>query len=169
MRAYAGFLLTLPMLSACAATPSYRHEVANSPVFSPIAFFGGDTVGEGSLKIDLLHVRPVHVVGHGQIAADGTLTLVQHVREGEKPERLRTWHIRPIGGDRYTGTLSDAVGPVHVESHGNALHIAYAAKGGLRIEQWLFLKPGGQVATNHLVVRKLGIRIAALNETISRR
>ncbi|WP_375394326.1 DUF3833 family protein [uncultured Sphingomonas sp.] len=168
MRAYAGLLLTLLTLSACAATPSYRHEVARGPFFSPIAFFGGDTVGEGSLKIDLMHARPVHVVGHGQIEADGTLTLVQHVREGAKPERVRTWHIRPIGGDRYTGTLSDATGPVSMEARGDIVRIHYSAKGGFAVAQSLFLQPGGRVAINHLVVRKVGVRIAALRETITR-
>ncbi len=159
----------LLLLSACVATPSHRHEAAPDPQFSPIAFFEGDTVGDGRLKIDLLPTRAVHVVGHGERAADGALTLVQHVREGDKPERTRTWHIRPIGGDRYTGTLSDARGPVSLETHGNTLHIAYRSTGGLGIEQWLFLQPGGRVALNRLVVRKLGLRIAALHETITRR
>lgn len=162
------FLPIALMLSACVATPSHRREAAPDPHFSPIAFFAGDTVGEGVLKIALSPVRTVRVAGHGQVDADGALTLVQHVREGAKPDRTRTWHIRPIGGDRYTGTLSDAQGPVTVESHGNLLHIAYVAKGGLGIEQWLFLQPGGQVAFNRLVVRKLGLRIAALRETITR-
>ena len=159
-------LLALP---ACVATPTYRHEAAATPDFAPIAFFTGDTVGEGALTIGMVHRRPVHVEGHGTVEPDGTLLLVQHVRDGTKPERIRTWHIRSIGGDRYAGTLSDAAGPVRLETHGNALRIAYAAKGGFAVRQWLFLQPGGQVAVNHLIVRKLGIRIAALRETIARR
>ena len=164
-------LRILPILFAlagCVASPFRADEPRTDLAFSPIAFFAGDTVGEGLLKIGPTRVRAVHVVGHGEIDATGALTLVQRVREGHKPERTRTWHIRPLGGDRYTGTLSDAAGPVTVTAERNALHITYVAKGGFPVEQRLFLQPGGQVALNQLVVRKLGVRIARLRETITR-
>lgn len=132
------FLLPLLMLAGCVATPSHRREAAPGPSFSPMAFFAGDTIGEGSLKIVLHRSRPVRVVGHGAVEPDGTLRLVQQVHEGDALERMRTWRIRAIGGDRYAGTLSDASGPVAMETRGNRLHIAYRAKGGLDIEQWLF-------------------------------
>ena len=160
------FLLALP---GCVGTHPGARDAGAGPAFSPIAFFAGDTVGEGILKIAFSSVRIVHVVGHGDVDADGALTLVQRVREGAKPERRRTWHIRPIGGDRYTGTLSDAAGPVSVIAHGAVVRIAYVAKGGFAVRQWLFLQPGGQVALNRLSVHKLGVRIAALRETITRR
>ena len=159
------FLLTL---AACVGSPFRADEPRTDLAFSPIAFFAGDTVGEGLLKIGPTRIRTVHVVGHGDMDANGALTLVQRVREGYKPERTRTWHIRPLGGDRYTGTLSDAAGPVSVTAERNALRITYVAKGGFGVEQRLFLQPGGQVALNQLVVRKLGVRIARLRETITR-
>ena len=102
-----------------------------------MTFFAGDTVGEGVLKIDLTHRRTVHVVGHGDVDAGGMLVLVQQVREGAKPERTRIWHIRAIGDGRYTGTLSDAAGPVSVTSQGNVLRIAYRAKGGFAAMRFL--------------------------------
>ena len=41
-------------------------------------------------------------------------------------------------------------------------------KGGLKAEQWLYLKRGGQVAENVMVIRKFGIPVARLTETITR-
>ncbi len=171
MRRYSLPLSTmLVAMAACAPLPSDPPPMTAVavPAFSPMTFFAGDTVGDGVLKIDLMRRRSVHVEGHGDIDADGRLVLVQRVREGSKPERTRTWHIRAIGDGRYTGTLSDAAGPVTVKSQGNVLRIAYVAKGGFPVRQSLFLQPGGQRVLNILVVRKLGIRIAALRETITR-
>ncbi|MGA1798861.1 hypothetical protein VH567_08780 [Sphingomonas sp. 4RDLI-65] len=36
----------------------------------------------------------------------------------------------------------------------------------MRVDQWLTLSPDGQVAQNHLVVRKLGVTVATLDEII---
>ena len=155
-------------LTTGAAMPRPVPATPTAPDFSPNAFFEGDTVGDGRLKIDFMPVRRVGVVGHGIVAPDGTLVLVQRVREGTKPERTRTWHIRPLGDGRYTGTLSDAKGPVTVTVHGDRLAIAYRMKGGFAVRQSLRLQPGGQVAFNHLVVRKLGVPVAVLRETITR-
>ena len=45
---------------------------------------------------------------------------------------------------------------------------SFAMKGGLKAEQWLYLKRGGQVAKNVMVIRKFGIPVARLTETITR-
>jgi Protein of unknown function (DUF3833) len=73
-----------------------------------------------------------------------------------------------LGGGRYGGTLSDAEGPLVAQITGNCLHLRYSAKGHLSVEQWLYLQPGGKVALNRMVVRKFGIRVARLDETIRR-
>lgn len=49
---------------------------------------------------------------------------------------------------------------------GNELHVCYRAKGGLGIEQWIYLRPGGDAATNLMTVRKFGLPVARLRETI---
>ena len=157
------------LLAACVTTAPHLDLARPTPVFSPNAFFGGDTIGVGVLSIDIVGKRATHVSGHGTVDPDGTLVLVQRVRQGSKPESTRTWHIRSAGGDRFTGTLTDAVGPVDAYVRGNLLHIAYASKGGLKVEQWLYLQPGEKVALNRMVVRKLGLPIASLDETITKR
>lgn len=167
----AAFLLSAMLLlptGACVALPSHKALAATTPIFSPQGFFAGQTRGDGVLRIALSHARPVHVRGEGHLETDGTLVLVQRVTEGDKTPRTRTWHLHPAGTGQFSGTLSDAIGPVTADVQGNRLHLQFTAKGGLRIEQWLYLQPGGQIALNRMIVRKFGVRVAALSETIRR-
>lgn len=157
------------LLGACVSTPRHPELARSEPIFSPSAFFTGRTVGEATLKIAVKGTTPVHVEGDGHVEPDGTLVLVQRVRQGDKPATTRTWHIRSAGQGRYTGTLTDATGPIAGDVTGNLLHLRFTAKGGLDTEQWLYLQPGGQVALNRMVVRKFGVPIASLSETITRR
>lgn len=164
------FMLVALALSVagCVSSPPHTMLTKPAPVFSPQAFFDGETIGDGTLKTDFSGAKRVHVVGHGHLEQDGTLVLEQRVEEGRKAARTRTWNIRPAGGGKFTGTLSDAEGPVSAFVRGNLLHIRFKAKGNLEIEQWMYLQAGGNVVLNRMAVRKFGITIAALIETISR-
>lgn len=159
--------LLLPM-AGCVSTPPRAGLAAPQPVFSPLAFFSGRTVGDGMLRIALSRARPIRVLGDGRGEPDGTLVLVQQVEESGRPPRTRTWHLRRLSDRRFTGTLSDASGPVLAEVDGNRLHIRFAARGGIGVEQWLYLQPDGRTALNRMVVRKFGLPVAALRETIRR-
>jgi hypothetical protein len=154
-------------LSACVAAPPIAPP-APAPRFDAFAFFDGVSEGHATLRVLLHRAVPVVVHSHGRRTGDGTLVLDQLVEEGAKPARERSWHLREIGPGRYAGTLSDAAGPVTGESDGNRLHLAFAMKGGLPTEQWLTLAPDGQSAHNILIVRKLGLTVAVLDETIRR-
>jgi hypothetical protein len=136
----------------------------------PIVFFTGRTEGEGTLSV-AMQERPVtvRVRGIGRVDPDGTLVLDQRVREGSKPVKERQWRIRQIAPGRYAGTLSDADGPVSGELVGERLHLRFKMKGGLTADQWLALDPGGNSVRNVMTVRKLGVRVATLDETIRRR
>lgn len=156
-------MLTLSLLLAAgphAATPTPRR-------FDALAFFDGHSEGEGRLKVVLHGGKLVHVRSDGH-REGGTLVLDQRVEEEGKPARERTWHIRQVSPGRYAGTLSDAAGPVTGETRGDRLHLAFRMKGGLKADQWLTLAPDGQSAHNVLKVRKLGIVVATLEETIRR-
>lgn len=151
---------------------SVRHSAPQrptAPAFDPIAFFSGATEGYGTLKIVLKGPQPTLVEGHGRIDGDGAITLDQTVRRGDTAPTRRTWHLRRVAAGRYTGTLTDASGPVSGEVSGNRLHLAFAMKGGTQAQQWLYLEPGGQAARNVMVVRKLGLPVARLDETIMRK
>lgn len=163
-------VLALPaaLVSACVSIGPSAKLAAPAPVFVPQAFFVGHTVGEGVSRVTLSHSRFVHVVGDGRVEPDGTLVLHQRVAEGNKPPRDRVWRLRELGGGRFAVTLSDATGPVEADVAGNRLHLRFRAKGGLGIEQWIYLQPGGDTALNRMVVRKFGVGVASLRETIRR-
>lgn len=137
-------------------------------MFAPQAFFAGHTVGDGILRVTLSHPRPVHVAGVGGVEPDGSLVLTQQVVEGNKPPRERHWHLRDLDGGHFAVTLSDAIGPVETDVTGNRLHLRFHAKGGLGIEQWIYLQRDGDTALNRMVVRKFGLPVASLRETIRR-
>lgn len=154
-------LLTLP-LAACAGGPP---PSAPGPAFDALRFFEGRTRGSGELSIVLRQPRPLTVAGEGRLRPDGVLVLVQRVEQAGAAPRTRRWEIRRVAPGRYAGTLSDATGPVQGESSGNRLHLAYRSKQG-RVEQWLTLSPDGRTAENRLTVKRLGVVIARVDETI---
>jgi hypothetical protein len=158
-------LLAVPLLLAgCVSSPRLAPP-APRPAFSALAFFDGPTQGVGRLKKVFSGVEPTLVEGNGHIEGD-TLVLDQTVREGDKRPSHREWRIREISPGRYAGMLTDAIGPVTGEAVGDRLHLAFTMKGGLPTQQWLTLAPDGRSAHNIMVVKKLGLTIAVLDETI---
>ncbi|HXH14696.1 MAG TPA: DUF3833 family protein [Sphingomonas sp.] len=153
------------LLAACAGTPPVA-STGTAPRFVAERFFAGRLDGVGTLKIVLHAPSTTHVTSVGRVAADGVLLLNQHIEQQGKPARDRQWRILPLGNGRYTGTLTDASGPVTGEVEGNRLHLGFPMKGGTHVDQWLTLSADGQVAQNHLIVRKLGVTVATLEETI---
>lgn len=158
------------MLSAfllAAATAPQAAPSAPAPRFDPLVFFDGLSRGEGRLKVAMRRAKLVDVRSEGHREGD-TLVLEQRVTEGGERPRTRTWQIRQVAPGRYAGTLSDADGPVSGESKGNRLHLSFSMKGGLKADQWLTLAPDGRSAHNIMKVRKLGVVVATLDETIRR-
>ncbi|MEG3122345.1 DUF3833 family protein [Sphingomonas sp. GB1N7] len=162
-----GWLL-LVSLAGCTSAPPLRTLASSSPSFDALAFFSGRTEGEARLKIVASRTKQVRVHGTGTIDPDGTLHLVQRVDQEGKPETTRIWTIHATRQGGYSGTLSDAGGPILGDVTGNRLHLRFRLKSGLRADQWLYLQPGGAVARNRMTVRKLGIVVARLDETIKR-
>lgn len=155
-------LLATAMIAAATADLA-----APQPVFDPDTFFAGRTEGHAELK-ELFHsAKPVHVVGAGHVD-HGTLVLDQTVmRQGKKPEQ-REWRIHQTSPGHYAGTLSDATGPVSGDVTGNCLHLAYPIKGGLAVDQRIYLQRGGRTALNRMKITKFGITVASLDETITK-
>ena len=152
------------VLASCAIAPPVVTNAA--PPFVAERFFAGRLDGVGTLKI-VLHARSkTHVTSVGRVDANGVLALDQHIEQQGKPARDRHRRIRPLGNGRYTGTLTDASGPVIGETVGNRLHLHFPMKGGVQVDQWLILSADAQIAQNHLIVRKLFVKVATLDETI---
>lgn len=161
-------LATALAAAACVPSGHLTREQAPTPEFDPISFFADHTEGRGKLDMIFSGRKPTLVEGHGVIEPGGSIDLDQIVRRGGKSTTQRTWHLYKIAPGRYAGTLSDASGPVAGEVIGNRLHLSFAMKGGLHAEQFLYLRPGGQIAQNRMIFSKLGIPVASLDETITR-
>jgi hypothetical protein len=158
-------LALLLATSASAAAPQQATGPAPGS-FDMLRFFEGRTEGAGTLSIVMRSAQTMRVQSIGRRESDGSLTLRQTIKEGAKRPRVREWRIRELGQGGYTGTLTDATGPVNARTEGGRLRIRYEMKGGLDVEQWLVPQPGGRSLANEMRVRKFGLVVARVEETI---
>src|SRR5688500_5956281 len=121
--------ITACMLSAPIPAASVRDD--------PIRFFDGRTESIGTVKIATNKPFRSRAVGKGEIMADGSLNLVQRVEDEGQPPRERRWRVRRIGNGRYTGTMSEAKGPVTVEEIKGRYRFRFRMEGSVAVEQWL--------------------------------
>jgi hypothetical protein len=141
--------------------------LAAAPPSAPEQFFVGRTEGSGTVQMIMAGSHKVRDVSRGRLDRSGALILEQMVYEEGKPARRRSWRLARAGGNRVTGTISDAVGPVTGEINGNVFHLKYRAKeANAQVEQWITLHPNGRTASNRMVFRKWGLKAATLNSTI---
>ncbi|OYZ14727.1 MAG: hypothetical protein B7Y35_13610 [Sphingomonadales bacterium 28-64-96] len=167
-RRMAAALVLLAGLSGCVSAGRLPPARADAPALDALAFFAGQSRGEGRLKIALRRPRDVTVASAGHWGSDGGLILDQTVTLGGQPATQRQWQLRRDGPAGVAGSLSDAAGPVTGRVEGNRLHLRFTMKGGLRADQWLALQPGSQVLHNVMIVRKFGLPVARLDEVITR-
>ena len=75
--------------------------------------------------------------------------------------------MHAVGSGHFTGSLSDAKGPVDVVVVGDSATIRYTMKdGGLQVVQRVQLQPDGRTLSNHVDARKFGMRFATVEGTI---
>jgi hypothetical protein len=163
----AAVLALLAGLSGCVSTGRLPPARADAPALDALAFFTGQSRGEGTLKIALRRPRAVTVASVGRWGRGGGLILDQTVTLAGQPATQRQWQLRRGGPSGVAGSLSDAAGPVTGRIEGNRLHLRFIMKGGLRADQWLALQPGGYVLHNVMIVRKWGLPLARLDEVIT--
>ena len=149
------------MATAAAAAPE--------PALDPVAFFTGASHGEGRLKEALKRERRVVVDSVGRAEKDGLLILDQKMAIEGEPLRIRRWRLRQVSPNRFTGTLTDATGPVEAQLIGRSIRIRYPMKGGLKVESRLVPLPGGRAFDNRTTITKWGLRVATLTERIETR
>ncbi|HEY5710273.1 MAG TPA: DUF3833 family protein [Allosphingosinicella sp.] len=153
-------MILLPLLLAL--------QVAAAPVPGPEHFFVGRTEGVGTVRVMLSGSHGVRDHNRGRIDANGTLLLEQVIEEDGKPPRRRSWRLVRNGPNRFTGTISDAVGPVTGEATGNVMHLRYRSVEGVNVEQWITLHPGGRTAHNRMTFRRFGFNVATLEGIVRR-
>jgi hypothetical protein len=150
--------LALALLLIGLATPA-------SAEFNPVDFFRGRTHGEGVLKVIFQAPKRITVDSEGRSEKDGSLLLKQTVHEPGKPPRVRYWHLRQTGTNRFEGTLTDAASAVRVERHAERVRIRYKGKDHLSFDQWLTPMGATQV-NNKMRVKRFGILVARYEEVI---
>ena len=146
-----------------AATASAAPE---KPKLDMPAFFTGRTHADNILKVAFKKPMPLIVDSVGGKGDRGDFVLIDTVHEGDKPVRRRKWVMHPAGPNRFTGSLSDAVGPVDIVVQGSRATIRYVMKGGLRIEEVMELQPDGRTLSNHVIAKKFGLKFATVEGTI---
>ena len=157
----------MPNLIALAALATSAGPPAVRPL-DPIAFFEGRSHGDGRLSVLIKKPVTIKVESVGR-RVGRTLVLDQRIQQQGKPARMRRWVLRPAGPGRFTGTLTDATGPVVVTSGDRTIEIRYPMKGGLQVEQTLTPIEGGRAIDNVMKVRKFGLPVATLHEHIRKR
>jgi Protein of unknown function (DUF3833) len=154
-------LALFSMLVVAAAPPPQPHG------FDIEAFFTGRTHADNDLKIvfQAPHKLIVDSVGHRE---GNQFVQIDTVREEGKPVRTRKWVTHQLAPGHFTGTLSDATGPVDITVSGDTATIRYTMTGGLSILQQMQQQPGGRALSNHVDARKFGLKFATVNGTISK-
>ena len=156
-------VVTAAIILAAAAVPAAADP---NPTLDMMGFFTGKTHADNVISIALHSPHKLVVDSIGGRNKAGEFILVDNVQEEGKPARKRTWAMHPVGPNHFTGSLSDAVGPVDVVVSGNIATIRYVMRdGNMKIEQRLTLQSNGTVS-NSVMARKFGLKFATVEGTI---
>ncbi len=154
-------LLGLGLLAAAQA-PAH----AQAPASPLERFFVGRTEGQGSVHVILSGRHGVRHRSRGRIERGNVLVIDQVVEEEGKPARLRSWRLARAGGNRITGSITDARGPVTGTVAGNVLTLRYRLAEGPSVEQSITVHAGGRSAQNRMTFRRFGLVVARVEEVI---
>jgi hypothetical protein len=154
------FAATALLLAATSAAP-------DAPKLDMTGFFAGKSHADNVIKIALHGSHKLIVDSVGGHNKEGDFVLIDTVREEGKPVRTRTWVMRLVGPNHFTGVLSDADGPVDVVVSGDTATIRYTMKDGhLKIVQQVQALGDGKTLSNHVVAKKFGLTFARVDGTI---
>ena len=157
-------LLLMPaMVAAFAAIPG---AATAERLLDPMRFFEGRTESLSVVKVMLKKPYRSRAIGQGEIKSDGSLHLLQRVEDDGKPPHDRRWQIRQTAPNRFSGSMSEAKGPVIVEEIGGRYRFRFKMKGNLSVEQWVIPQNGGRSANSKVTIRKMGVTVASSEGTI---
>ena len=131
----------------------------------PMSFFEGRTESVSTVKLIMKKPYQSKTIGEGEIK-DGVLHLVQRVYEEGKPPTERRWRMRQVGPGRFSGTMSEAKGPVTADEVNGRYRFRLKLKSNISVEQWLTPMPGGKSAQSKLTIRKFGMVVGRSEGTI---
>ena len=155
-------LLAAAGLALAAASPeAVPHQL------DMMAFFTGNTHADNVIRITLHGPHKLIVDSVGGKNKEGEFLLIDTVREEGKPVRKRIWVMHAVSPGHFTGTLSDAAGPVDVQIDGDSVTIRYTmSEGHLAIVQQMQLQADGRSLSNHAVAKRFGITFAHVDGTV---
>lgn len=156
--------VVLGALATLAPVPA----MAEAGPLSPIRFFEGRTEMVSVVKVAMKRPYQSTAISNGRILPDGSLILVQSVHDERRPAQKRYWKVKQVRSGFFTGTMSDAIGPVVAQEIDGNYRFRFKLKGDLTVEQWLRPLPGGRIAKSNTTVRKFGMPIATSEGTIQR-
>ena len=139
---------------------------ADAGIRQPLRFFEGRTEMVSTVKVIMKKPYRSRTLGDGRILDDGSLTLLQHVYDEGQPPKQQKWTVHQVGPGRYSGTMTEAVGPVAVDEVNGRYRFKFKIKGNLAVEQWLTPAPDGNSARSKLTVRKFGMKVASAAGTV---
>ena len=163
-------ILAVLVLVLCISVVSVSSQAkAGSSEFTLHNGFSGYSEGNGKLRLFFGKQRLFNVESHGYDQADGTFRIDQTVTFQGQPSQKRSWILKTIGQNHFTGTLSDAAGRVTGRTNGSRLLLKYRLKGPLIMHQTLELMPDGKTIDNVGRITLLVITVCRLHETITRK
>lgn len=153
-------LVPAALLGASASAGAAEDQLAD-----PMRFFEGRTESTSTVKLIMKKPFASRSLGNGEIA-EGVLNLVQKVHDEGKAPFNRRWQMRQVAPGRFTGTMSEAVGPVTAEQVDGRYRFQFKMKGNVSVEQWLTPLPGGRSAQSRINIRKFGMTVGRSEGTI---
>jgi hypothetical protein len=133
-----------------------------APKLDMVAFFSGRTEADNILRVIFKAATSLNVQCVGKVEGK-QFVMIETVHEGTKPPRQRKWALQEVGPGHYSGSMTEAVGPVDVTVSGDTAQVSYVMKGGLDVAQTLVLQPDGRTLLNHIAVHKFGMRFARVD------
>lgn len=161
------YLAAIPLALAVIAVEGMgqtRHETK----FDALRFFEGKTDSVATIKLMMKRPYKSRGIGNGEIQPDGSLLLVQRIEDEGKAPHDRRWHIREVAPGQFTGTMSEAKGPVTVDEVEGRYRFRFKMKGNVSVEQWITPLPGGKSAKSKVTIRKMGITVGQSEGTITK-
>jgi hypothetical protein len=158
-------------LTGC-ASPTPADYASERPTLELQKFFDGPMVAHGVLtgRSGVVKRRfVVEMVGRWN-GDEGTLDERYTWSDGEK--QSRTWRLKKLPGNRFTGTAEDAVGQADGEVSGNTANWHYTLKVPVngkthefQFDDWMYLIDERTVI-NKVKMKKFGVEVGELSLSI---
>ena len=167
-------ILLLTFLTSCASLNpvSFANETPN---LDPVGFFGGRTTSTG--VIENAKGKPIDRIktSTSGTVKDGKLYIEQDLITEGKNTNHRSWSLKQIDEHHVHANSTDMDGTAKGLLYGNAFSWTYRMKlknrkflKHVRMQQNMYLMPGGNTLIIRSVIRKFGFTVAQITEQFTK-